>query len=53
MIFPVVEAAAGVVYPLRGKERAPVRLLRELGFEHPISFGRCTAIPSHTTTKWP
>lgn len=35
MIFPVVEAAAAIVFPVKGRERAPVRLLRELGFEHP------------------
>ena len=40
MIFPVVEAVASVIYRTgrtrRGpRERPPVRLLRELGFEYP------------------
>lgn len=40
MIFPVVEAVSTVVYRIRLKsggtrERQPVRLLRELGFEYP------------------
>jgi hypothetical protein len=35
MIFPVVEAVSSVLYRTDRKQRQPVRLLRELGFEYP------------------
>lgn len=35
LIFPVVEAVSTVIYRARARERLPVRLLRELGFEYP------------------
>lgn len=35
MLFPVVEAVATVIYRTHGKERKPVRLLRELGVPFP------------------
>ena len=35
MIFPIIEASASVVFPVKGKEKPPVRVLRELGFQYP------------------
>lgn len=35
LIFPVVEAVSSVIYRPRQRERQPVRLLKELGFEYP------------------
>jgi hypothetical protein len=35
MLFPVVEAVSTALYRTSRRERPPVRLLRELGFEYP------------------